>query len=121
MVSRSLSSSSSGVAAANVSRSLSSSALDRLVAMTSNAWPLSASANRSMTAPLVIRKSAEVPSVTLPRASLMNLSSMPTSAIAPISAPIAAPTAIPRTGTKKSRPKSSPQKEPWARRVRRGC
>ena len=57
----------------------------RLEEMSSNVSPraLIASVTLSWTAPLVIRKSAEVPGVTFERASLMNLSSMPTSAMTP--------------------------------------
>ena len=83
-----------------------------VVAISSNCWPLSASATRSRTASLLIRKRAEVPGVTFSRTSPMKLSSMPISEKAPESAPVAAPMAAPSKGMKKSRPNSRPQNAP---------
>ena len=97
---------------ANVSRSLDSSSLDRLVAIISNLNPLMASATLSSTASLVNRKRAEVPSVTLPRTDFMKSSLIPTWAMEPASAPIAAPTTIPNIGIKNIRPNNKPQKAP---------
>ena len=59
------------------SRSFCSCSLDRLVAMISNSASFIASTTLSMTASLVIRKSADVPSVTWLRTRLMKSSSMP--------------------------------------------
>ena len=58
-------------------RNASSCSLLRFVEMISNFWPLTTSASLSITAPLVSRNSAEVPSVTFSRVCLMKLSSMP--------------------------------------------
>src|SRR5215203_1178206 len=63
-------------------------------------------------APLVSANSAEVPGVTCSRTCLMKSSSIPTSAIDPVSAPMLAPIAAPRKGTKKISPNRKPQKAP---------
>src|SRR5262249_35358729 len=62
---------------ANASRSFCSCWWERLVAMISNFARFVVSATRSMTASLVMRKSADVPSVTAPRTRLMKSSSIP--------------------------------------------
>src|SRR5215204_6179852 len=95
------------------SRSLFSCSSGRLVEMISKSYCLSSSMTLSgAVAPLVRANSAEVPGVTLSRTCLMKSSSMPTSAIDPVSAPMLAPIAAPRKGTKKIRPNKKPQKAP---------
>ena len=54
----------SDYSSANDSRNLASCSGDRFVVMISNCWPLTISAIRSTTPPLVIRNSADVPGVT---------------------------------------------------------
>ena len=66
-----------GYACANISRNRSSCSFERFVAMISNLMFFIRSATRSMTASLVIRKRADVPSVTALRTRLMKSSSMP--------------------------------------------
>jgi hypothetical protein len=64
-------------ASANSSRSFSSWSFERFVAMISNLLFFIRSGMRSITASLVIRKRADVPSVTAPRTRLMKSSSIP--------------------------------------------
>ena len=66
-----------GYACANSSRNWSSCSFERFVAMISNLMSFIRSETRSMTASLVIRKRADVPSVTALRTRLMKSSSMP--------------------------------------------
>ena len=98
--------------------SLLSSSLDRLVAMTSNLDCFIASTTLSSTASLVIRKRAEVPSVTLLRIDFMKPSSIPIWVNEPTSAPSAAPATRPTKGIKKRIPNSRPQKAPLSAPIR---
>src|SRR5215216_3023350 len=98
---------------AKASRNFCSCSSGRLVEMISKSYCLSSSITLSgAVAPLVRANRAEVPSVTLSRTCLMKSSSIPTSAIEPVSAPIPAPIAAPRKGTKKISPNRKPQKAP---------
>src|ERR687898_176770 len=94
---------------AKASRSCFSCSSGRLVEMISKLYCLSSSMTLSgAVAPLVKANRAEVPGVTFSRTCLMKSSSIPTSAIEPVSAPIAAP----RKGTKKISPIRKPQNAP---------
>src|SRR5215203_3344956 len=98
---------------AKASRNCLSCSSGRLVEMISKSYSLSSSMTLSgALAPLVRANSAEVPGVTCSRTCLMKSSSIPTSAIDPVSAPMLAPIAAPRKGTKKIRPNRKPQKAP---------
>src|ERR671911_18957 len=98
---------------AKASRSCFSCSSGRLVEMISKLYCLSSSMTLSgAVAPLVKANRAEVPGVTFSRTCLMKSSSIPTSAIEPVSAPIPAPIAAPRKGTKKISPNRKPQKAP---------
>src|SRR5215213_10976352 len=98
---------------AKASRNFCSCSSGRLVEMISKLYCLSSSITLSgAVAPLVRANSAEVPGVTFSRTCLMKSSSIPTSAIEPVSAPIPAPIAAPRNGTKKISPNRKPQKAP---------
>src|SRR5215203_3835757 len=98
---------------AKASRSWFSCSFGRLVEMISKSYAFSSSTTLSgAVAPLVRANSADVPSVTLSRTSLMKSSSIPTSARAPVIPPMPAPIAAPRKGTKKISPNRKPQKAP---------
>ena len=101
---------------ANASRNFIYSPLDRLVAMISRSNCFMASTTLSLTASLVSKKRAEVPSVTLLRTDFMKSSSIPTFAKEPVSAPSAVPAARPAIGTKKRMPNSKPQLAQWSKR-----
>ena len=74
--------------------------------------PTNAARTLSCTASEVMTNSAEVPGWTSLRTESMKSSSIPTSAIDPLTPPSAAPTAMPKSGTKNSSPNSNPQNEP---------
>jgi hypothetical protein len=96
----------------NASRSLASCSPDRFVEINDAPVVPNRSSTLSGTAFDDITNSADVPGATFSRTSLMNPSSIPTSAIDPESAPNVAPTANPSNGTKKINPNNSPQKLP---------